>query len=159
VGRVASEWSHVEHTLDTVIWALAGIDPEAGGCTTSQMMGHYARFKVIVSLLTLHERNSQMKTADLTAKANKLMGKANLPADQRNRNVHDPWYVFDGYGTPGQFKTMPKGDFKFGVHPTDLPQLEKALKDTKDFAVEVESFRTDVIRMLNLATLPGIKGG
>jgi hypothetical protein len=32
LGRLASDWSHVEHTLDTIIWALARIEPEAGAC-------------------------------------------------------------------------------------------------------------------------------
>jgi hypothetical protein len=157
VGQIASDWSHVEHTLDTIIWALADVNPEAGACITSQMLGHYGRFKAIVALLTLHERNSQKKTAALTATANRLMGKANLPGDERNRNIHDPWYVFTGHGVPGQFKTMPKNDFKFGIHPSEREKLEKNLRDIHEFAAEVEIFRTDVIKMLNLTTLGGAK--
>jgi hypothetical protein len=39
IGKVASKWSHLEHTLDLIIWDLAGIEPEKGACITAQMMG------------------------------------------------------------------------------------------------------------------------
>ena len=79
------------HTLDTIIWQLAGVDAEAGACITSQISGAYNRYKAIVALLILHERNTQKKTAELTKEARRLMERMNLPADQRNRHVHDPW--------------------------------------------------------------------
>ncbi len=88
-GQIASDWSHVEHTLDTIIWQLAGVDAEAGACITSQISGAYNRYKAI-ALLILHERNTQKKTAELTKEARRLMERMNLPADQKNRHVHDP---------------------------------------------------------------------
>src|SRR5580700_5640440 len=39
VGRVASEWSHLEHILDLTIWEIIGIRPEIAACVTSQILG------------------------------------------------------------------------------------------------------------------------
>jgi hypothetical protein len=55
VGRVASGWSHVEHTLDEIIWELAGIEPIKGAAMTAQIMGAYSRFKAILALLSRPE--------------------------------------------------------------------------------------------------------
>ncbi len=148
LGRLASDWSHVEHTLDTIIWALARVEPEAGACVTSQLLGHYGRFKAIVALLTLHEQKTQKKTAHLTARATKLQGKANRPGDQRNRNIHDPWYIFTGHDVPGQFKAMPHKDLRFGVHPRDLEEIKGTLDAIYKFSAQVEELRTDIIKML-----------
>jgi hypothetical protein len=135
------------------------VNAEAGACITAQILGAYNRFKAILALLTLHERNSQMKTAALTETAKKLMGKANLPGEQRNRHVHDPWYVFTGHDVPGQFKAMAHKDYRFGIHPTDLDNLEKTIKDIHDFADEVVAFRSAVLKMLLATALVGPKGG
>jgi hypothetical protein len=159
LGQIASDWSHVEHTLDTIIWALAGVDAEAGACITAQVLGAYNRFKAIIALLILHERNTQKKTQELTARAIRLQGKANLPGEQRNRSVHDPWYVFTGHDAAGQFKAMPHRDHRFGIHPTEHEKLEKNFRDIHEFAAEVEIFRTDVIKMLDLTTLKGAGNG
>ena len=44
VGRVASEWSNLEHTLDLIIWDLVsfranGLGANVVACITSQIMG------------------------------------------------------------------------------------------------------------------------
>jgi hypothetical protein len=148
LGQITSDWSHVEHTLDLVIWALANVQPEAGACITSQLMGAYNRFKAIIALLKLHERNTQKKTEELTKKAIELSQKANAPGDQRNRSIHDPWYVFTGHNQTGQFKAMPHKDHRYGVHPVDLEFLEKTLDDIKKYSERVTAFRADVLKML-----------
>jgi hypothetical protein len=61
LSQMASDWSHVEHTLDTIIWQLAGVDAEAAVCILSQISGAYNWYKAIVALLILHERNRKRK--------------------------------------------------------------------------------------------------
>jgi hypothetical protein len=39
IGRVASEWAHIEHILDLIIWKLANIHDKQGACITSQILG------------------------------------------------------------------------------------------------------------------------
>ncbi len=50
VGRVASEWSHLEHALDVAIWELSGTKPEIASCITAQIMGVGPRCKTIMNL-------------------------------------------------------------------------------------------------------------
>jgi hypothetical protein len=49
IGNVASEWSHLEHTLDLIIWDLAHIDAEKGACVTAQIIGATPRFRAIIT--------------------------------------------------------------------------------------------------------------
>src|SRR5260370_17366071 len=51
VGKVASDWAHVEHTLDMIIWELSGIEFQKGAAITAQLMGAFSRFNAILPLL------------------------------------------------------------------------------------------------------------
>jgi hypothetical protein len=50
IGRVASEWSHLEHTLDLIVWDLCDQQPRLTACITAQIMGVGGRCKAILSL-------------------------------------------------------------------------------------------------------------
>ena len=39
VGRVASEWAHLEHIIDLTIWKLLDVDDRLGACLTAQYPG------------------------------------------------------------------------------------------------------------------------
>lgn len=149
IGQVASNWSHIEHTLDLVIWELADIDPEAGACITAQMMGAFARFKAIIALLTFHQRRTNKDLKGLIDKATELSQKANVPGEQRNRTVHDPWYDFpSSEDHTAQFKAMPQKDLRYGIHPVDLTALKTALADIEKFSERVTAFRQSVLDAL-----------
>ena len=50
VGRVVTEWAQLEHTLDLIIWEMAGLTYTMGSCITGQLSGHYPRFNAIQTL-------------------------------------------------------------------------------------------------------------
>src|SRR5690348_14772918 len=80
VGKVAASWSHLEHTLDLIIWRLAGVEPDRGACITSQMVGATSRYKAIISLL------NQRKTSvfdRLAREAETLMRHSYNPQEER----------------------------------------------------------------------------
>jgi len=52
IGRIAVEWSYLEHTLDRIIWKLSKVPGSRGACLTAQMMGVWPRFNAIEALLT-----------------------------------------------------------------------------------------------------------
>jgi hypothetical protein len=52
VGRAASAWAHLEHTLDLIIWDLIGLDPKRIACVTAQIIGATNRYRAIESLLS-----------------------------------------------------------------------------------------------------------
>lgn len=123
IGRVASAWSHVEHTLDLIIWHLADIHMQVGACMTSQIMGVGPRCKAI-HLLGLTEGLSE----ELLRSVRKLMSDSYSIADQRARVIHDPWYSDRGTGIASQFKAMPYSDPRLGFIEVTKEEIEYVLK-------------------------------
>ena len=39
IGYLASEWAHLEMSLDQIIWELLGVPSSDGACVTAQLMG------------------------------------------------------------------------------------------------------------------------
>jgi hypothetical protein len=88
IGQIANQWAHIEHTLDTIVWRLAEVEPKKGSCITAQLTGSYPRFKAIISLATIRGLDKQL-ISDITQMMNRMQGKT----DKRNRIVHDAWYA------------------------------------------------------------------
>jgi hypothetical protein len=59
VGKVASDWAHVEHMLDLIISELAATNLQIVVCITAQMTGVYPRCKAILALLNLVQQKRQ----------------------------------------------------------------------------------------------------
>jgi len=76
VGRVASEWSRFEHTLDLIICDLANIEPEKGACITAQIMGATPRFRVIITQLKHINTKESMFGSNADRKARLLCMRA-----------------------------------------------------------------------------------
>ena len=110
VGRVAAEWSELEHQLDGIIWRLSGTSSPQAACLTSQMIGHFPRFNAIIALLNFH--NAQKTVIEA---ADKERGKVSQLAEKRARTVHDAWYIGPSYPDPLQFRARPRGDLTFGM--------------------------------------------
>jgi hypothetical protein len=154
VGQVASNWAHVDHMLDILIWELADVDAQAGACITAQIAGTYGRFKAVIALLAFHQQRTNKSLKPLIDKATELSQKANAPGEKRHRTVHDPWYEFPSTSDQtAQFKAMPQKDLRYGIHPIDLKDIEDALEDIRKFSDRVEAFRSDVLA--TLVTSPG----
>jgi hypothetical protein len=107
VGQVASEWAHLEHILDLIIWDLAAIARQDGACITAQLMGVSPRYRTLIAQLTLRSK-TQPQFSRFITKVNSLMGSSYDPQERRNRIIHDPWYVtFET--TPG-ISTQPSNE-------------------------------------------------
>jgi hypothetical protein len=71
----------------------------------------------------------QRNLNDLAKVADELMRKTIDPADQRNRIVHDPWYVTDDQARlTSQFRSMPTKDPQFGICDVDAKELEAVIQ-------------------------------
>jgi hypothetical protein len=153
VGRVASEWAHLEHTLDLIIWELAGIDQQDGACITAQMMGAIPRYRTILTQLR-HKVRVNSDLDKFLSKINKLQGDTHDPQEERNRIVHDPWYVTFEWGanltgrfgpeTPAQFKSMPHKSPRFGIVDADMEKIEKTLEQIKQLASRADAIRQEI---------------
>lgn len=122
VGRVANDWSHVEHILDVIIWRLAKLDDHTGACLTGQMLGSFARL-IAIYALAVRRNLSQEILDDIT----ELTKKCKDPQVRRNRILHDAWYL-EGGANVEQFKAMAKDEYLFGFHPIDDGYLTKTLE-------------------------------
>jgi len=164
VGQVASEWAHLEHILDLIIWDLAGVVHAEGACITAQLMGVRPRYLTLIAQLTLRSK-TQPQFSRFITKVNALMGSSYDPGDRRNRIVHDPWYVTfeDGPGLltkplseqPAQFKSMPSKNLTFGIEEVDLEEIKKTLADIKSLAANAENLKNEI--SVEIKALKGIR--
>jgi hypothetical protein len=124
IGRVASEWSRFEHTLDLIICDLANIEPEKGACITAQIMGATPRLRVIITQLKQINTEESRSLAD---EFSQLMNKCYDVAEHRNRLIHDAWYQYTASGDPGQFRSMSFKDPKYGIFQVDMDHIAETL--------------------------------
>jgi hypothetical protein len=148
VGRVASEWAHVEHLLDTMIWDLAGIRGAIGACITGEMIGAANRFKIIMNLLDLGSISPEI-ISEVEAAKNKAISVGNM----RNRVIHDPWYIQKGTDTPSQFRTRPttkpnpkkySAYRKYGHEPATQEFMKSVINDIRKLRRNLFDLRTKV---------------
>lgn len=143
VGRVCSEWAHLEHILDETIWDLAEINPERGACITAQLMGHRPRCLTIIALTT-HLTLGKNTIGKIEAFMNKL---SNL-AEDRNRIVHDPWYQYTGTDKTGQFRSMDRRELEFGIKQIDLAMIETTISAIQDMAQNYMQLKNQIFAEL-----------
>jgi hypothetical protein len=139
VGRAASAWAHLEHTLDLIIWDLVGREPERIACITAQLIGATNRYKAIESLL-LHKKNPKLVKA--LEHIRKLKQKTYDPQEDRNRIIHDPWYLYDT--DAAQFRAMPPKDPRFGVCKIDVSTIEALITNANNLAERAAEIRAEI---------------
>ena len=142
VGRIASEWSHLEHMLDLIIWDLMQHEDAKVACITSQLMGAESRLRAIMNLLSL--RGDWPGKPDLTKRLNKLKADANTVGEGRHRAVHDPWYMEAGTDQAAQFKSMPFKKPAFGLTDIDAAEQAKVIADIRELNERAGRLRNDV---------------
>jgi hypothetical protein len=126
VGRVAAEWSQVEHFLDIAIWRLAKVDDATGACMTGQILGSFAKMMAIKALC-IHRKLDEKIFAQLKELSIKMKGSQ----DRRNRILHDAWYVMESDGSESetqQFKSMARDEWLFGFHDVDETYVNETLE-------------------------------
>ncbi len=139
IGRVASAWAHLEHTLDLIIWDLIGVEAERVACVTAQLMGATNRYRAIESLLA---QRKKPKFDNAREQITKLKQRTYDPQEDRNRIIHDPWYLFDAKAA--QFRAMPPKDPRFGVCAIDVEKIETCIRTANDLADRAAKIRLEI---------------
>lgn len=139
IGRVASEWAHIEHILDTTIWGLFEADHELVACVTSQMMGVAPRCKAIITLCVVRGLNES-----IWKPYRALMSDSYDTGDWRNRYVHDHW-VMSEPGKATQFRAMSYKDQRFGLVEISKDEINKTLGKIREFQERASYLRADVL--------------
>lgn len=123
IGRVASNWSHVEHILDVIILDLSNEFSQNTAAITGQLSGPGPRCSVILALLEV----KALSNKELVKQIEALRGACYKTADYRNRIVHDAWYAraHSEHSDARPFRSLPKDDLKFGITalPSDYFQI------------------------------------
>jgi hypothetical protein len=123
IGQVASEWALFEHTLDRSIWSLLGVHNDLGACLTAQIIGATPRFNAIIALAKRKKVKNKIveQIIDLQNRSYEIQ-------EQRNRIIHDPWFMALGLSPQvAQFKSPKKG-LVFGIADIDQSSIEKLIE-------------------------------
>jgi hypothetical protein len=124
VGRIASEWSSLEFTMDYLIWQLARVDQQPGTCITSQLNGVGARLRTIIALLRLRQIDET-----IVKKFQSFDGSIQYLLNERNRAVHDTW-AMDSYNRAVQLRlAVTNKRLEFGITPINLEKLREIFND------------------------------
>jgi hypothetical protein len=144
VGLITAESAQLEHILDLIIWELAGVTQPIGSCITGQMMGHAPRFNVIQALGRLRGLDAQLLKS-IQSLSNQLFE----VAGERNRIVHDAWYIEHTSGQIGQFKSISHKKNDFGFVDIDVAAINATLSKMQDKLAKVQELRADIITAIH----------
>ena len=144
VGRITAVWAMLEWTMDRLIWDLAGVEQMLGACITTQLNGPTPRLRTIKALAAL------LGAPDTTlTKINKFGRTIITPQEERNRAVHDAWFV--GMKTKNVSKmtvAVVDNRLTFAQQVTTVESLKETLRKSKmvltEFNVLVEDIRASV---------------
>jgi hypothetical protein len=139
VGRIASEWSHLEHILDMAIWKLSGMPDNIAACITSQIMNVMGRCHAIVNLARLRGLPK-----DKFRPYNSLKGDSYAVSELRNRAVHDAWYAQMPSGTPMQFKAMPFSEPYHGFREITQEETEETIQKIRCLQERARQYYNDI---------------
>jgi hypothetical protein len=128
IGRVAAEWTQLEHILDIIIWSLVGKhNSRVTACLTAQVQGAQAKCWAIQALLLEKGLPKSASTA-----VNTLLKDVHKPQNARNRIVHDPWFAEVGGSSIARHTKMARNEWVFGIEPVTESQITQTIKDIKE---------------------------
>jgi hypothetical protein len=88
IGQVAASWAYFEAVVDTWICNFMEVKAEIAVCVTGQMIGPRSRIDAFIALVRIRgSRSKWNEDLDQFAKY------AATLSEQRNRAVHDIWYL------------------------------------------------------------------
>src|SRR5206468_1106998 len=132
----------VEHPHDTPPYPFMPSPTSAHSslaCVTAQLMGATPRFHAIIALLTMREKYDP-EFAGLVKKTNALLQRSYEVAEQRNRIVHDRWFMETRTRRSSQLRSMPRKEPDYGFKPVSRRHLETVLDKIADFSARVNEF-------------------
>lgn len=118
LGKIASAWASFELAIDRQIWKLAGVTNSIGACVTGQLIGHAKRLDALTCLVRLHGGSDK-----LIASISSFGQSSYNVAEERNRAMHDPWFVNHETGNIARLQISAKKELKFGLEMQSADEL------------------------------------
>ena len=140
IGEIASEFARIEHMLDVTIWRMAGLSAHTGACITAQLMGVRPRCLSILALARQAELSEVVQK-----EIRKFMADSYKPSEERNRLVHDSWYVHKKSGETAQLRSMPKDELMYAHMPVTEADCQKVYDLVHRFAKRADALRGHVL--------------
>jgi hypothetical protein len=141
IGRIASVWAMLEFHIDRVLWEFMKVEQTTGACVTTQMNGTTPRLRAMKALMEL--RGS---SAVLLTKLNKFTADLNSPQEDRNRIVHDPWFVGSVTKRASQIrKAVISNRIVYERVTVDITELEKIYKDSIAILRRFAALRDEIL--------------
>jgi hypothetical protein len=149
IGNVAGWWAYFELLIDTWLWDFAGVDEKIGVCFTGQMIGPRPRLDAFISLVRHLGCKAQWNTI-----LEELAKDATGLAEQRNRAVHDVWYVTDPTQPHRQEATAKRSVRLLKVHvPTD--ELDRLVDNINRLINRFDDIASDIqVELASQGKLP-----
>jgi hypothetical protein len=151
VGRVASEWAHLERLLDLIIADLGPLPSPRMACITAQLMGIWPRINSILALLA-QRSVLEPKLQDYIKRFRALGNDSRDASERRNRIIHDPWYVDKETAETAQQKSMPKDDknyrLQYGIKQVDRKEIDELLGEIKKITDTVSQLKSEILESL-----------
>jgi hypothetical protein len=144
IGLITAEWAQLEHILDLIIWDLAEIPQAIGSCITGQMMGHSPRCKAIQTLGLLKGLDTQLLDG-----IQRLSNQLFEVAGERNRIIHDAWYIEHTSGQIGQFKSPSPKKKDFGISDIEMTTVSATLSKIQTKLIQGQKLRSDILDVLH----------
>ena len=152
LGRAISEWANLEHVLDMVIADLSRLDYPTSACISAQILGATYRIDAITALVirnpNLNPSRTYNKDHPVIKTIASFRGSVEGPQAERNRLVHDPWFLAVAIEEPAQFKSMPRKEWIYGLKPTptdDVDALVTAIRSLVQEAKRLRSYLLDAL--------------
>jgi hypothetical protein len=132
LGKISATWAVFELNTDKLIWEIAGIPQTVGACFTAQLIGPAKRFDVLICLVRLFNGSDV-----LLDEIKSLQGRASQIGEERNRRLHDAWFVNHVTGVAARFQITAKKELKFGLVEETTTLLEALISKIDKLSYEV----------------------
>jgi hypothetical protein len=141
IGRVAANWTMIEHTLERYIWFMVSMGYEVGMCLTTHM-SFPQRLQAVLTLS--HDMFGSITRPQFEALKKFAGGQLNEVYGKRNNIVHAVWQADEETGEPIIAKRTARIELKETPLPYTPPQVEAIAKEIEDVFVELNQLLLDL---------------
>jgi hypothetical protein len=144
IGRVASNWAHLETMIDGCIAKLAMCGEQEMACVTAQLIGPSKRMDALLSLF-VHRGGS----STLRKKIKAFQGRVQQLGEDRNRIVHDAMVIRIDTGEAHKALITAKGELKYEFLPLSIESMKKTAAKIREHTQEFLALKGEIDDEMN----------
>ncbi|MFK5914486.1 MAG: hypothetical protein QM484_08920 [Woeseiaceae bacterium] len=147
IGGVALYGTHLENTLQSVLWRVAGLNSTIGRCITQHMS-----FGIIeTAILTIFNESPKLSEHNSSAKV--LLKRCDNLRLKRNDIVHSYWGIFLGSDAPSSLDASKgevtgmvikaRGSLKIKINKTTVSEIDDIIEEILLLNKELAEFAAE----------------